>query len=238
MRKTFAAITAALLLFSACVNTRQDEPIVPEPGNADVLLSVGDAKMQDDIPYSVKNETYSGEGVKITYPVFDFPQNSEAETRVNTLILSEVKKAGQGYLGSGLEVGYEVKLIGKNILSVLFSGSRYLPDSAYPTAVEFAQNIDLKSGRVLALEELVKIDAAFLKTLRTAAKTSQNEAAEEFLGSTSDAELTRILRTSSASDPADRLADFYFDDTGLTVIFDVIHALGDIAEVKIPYSSL
>lgn len=147
-------------------NTKETETSAKaeESKTKDDLKATKEAKTKDQsITMSIYTEAPNkNSSIKIEYPQFN---DNDA---LNTLINDKVKGLAQidTSLFSGdasLNVDYksEVTLNNNKVVSIIFWGSSYIDDAAYPSSDLITLNIDLRSMKDLTLKDLYTTNADF-----------------------------------------------------------------------------
>lgn len=163
----------------------------------------------------------------------DYPKVKSATPEVNEII----KKAATEYLSnyysipfsigypelSAVDIDYETKLDSQSFISVVFSGLSMV--DTRPNNLFYAVNICKASAKKLDIDDVVKRDDEFWGILLATAK---NDLYYGIYGS--------ILDTYHKD--GEIYLEFYLTKNSLGLSFPLIYALGDHAEIEIPYSKL
>lgn len=181
--------------------------------------------------------------IKIQYPSFTGDHSDE----LNTLVLDKVQSFAEidttlFPADTALTVDYQsaVTLLNSKIVSIIFWGSSYTEDSAYPVSNLFTLNIDLQTMKEITLKDLYKTDADFEKVFfekaffPTDPITSYDE--------TSFPEMLKLQSPEyQAVDPfsiADNIT-FFLKPDGIVFSMPAIHATGsDHLEAQLKYSDI
>ena len=188
--------------------------------------------------YEVTRETYTDRAITIHYPQISKLNDAEKQNRLNQIIVSEVLSILQEYNKDALEK-LTVKLdfvIGRQdaeLLSARFTGSRYMKDTPYPTALFQSVNLDMKAGSKLRLRDIVQVDDKFVDFVLKSRRISAPGVTNERLNLDKN-KLIKVFNqadSSVASENPER-AFSYFTQDGIGISFNVRHALGDHIEYE------
>lgn len=190
--------------------------------------------------YSLKQEMYEGEGVKITYFQFQDMENQEVQDRWNERIQQHVEESANSVMeGGSYEEFYTVKTMNDEILSVLMEGSSFQAGAAYPVRFQYTYNIDMETGANIRLAHYRDVEKIAEDLMNGTGFRTEGEFAEEFQ--------QRIgILYGDAAQLADSLKgyDYGYDhrvptgysyqENGLThLCVEVPHALGDYVDITL-----
>ncbi len=167
-------LLAVCLLLSGC----GAQPSAESSGAADVspssdgLLSTGvKPSMESDEPReaSSKSESLPFEGIggsaAVQYPTFEgFGDRTEAVNELvrtalianYTLYVSPAELKDAGFSQANLTVDkYQVKLLSRQLLSIVYDAYFYADDAAHPLLLRIATNLDLEAMREMSVTDLV-----------------------------------------------------------------------------------
>ncbi|WP_239617474.1 hypothetical protein [Cohnella mopanensis] len=202
-----------------------------------------------DRHYEVNKETYRNQEVTVNYPQIAGLGNRDREQAINYTLKNEALKVPMLYADDDknvhLEMNYAIKEQTSNRLSVIYSGMGVVPDAAYPTNLLYTTNMDILTGKRLSLPDIVDIDAGFIETFKNGEYKPYDPELEigqeikEWIGEQSDeAWIAAFEQADDLSDKNAMSVYSYLTDDALGISFNVPHALGDHAEVEIPYKEL
>lgn len=194
--------------------------------------------------YEVTRETYTDRAITIHFPRISKMIDAEKQSRLNQILKIEALSVLQDYEKVDLEK-LTVKLdfvIGRQnseLLSVQFSGSRFLEGTPYSTALFHSVNLDMLAGRKLRLQDIVQIDDKFLQVV----KKGRMNAAEGVTFANLKLDNNKLIKAfgqadSALSDENPERAFSYFTKDGMGISFSVIHALGDHVEFEFSIRNL
>ncbi len=127
-------------------------------------------------------------------------------------------------------------------ISLFYEGIFNVKGTAHPTHIAEGLILDAETGEVLHLSELYKVDKAFVRIICEALTEQGSEYFAENFGMDADDQYTHTMDW-----VADKLAYYdepyttttvYLTADGLGFSFPVSHAVGDHAEIVIPYEEL
>lgn len=189
--------------------------------------------------YETKKITYDSNNIKINYPQITNLGDAKKEEKVNQIIKREALKVLEDYKDSisnlTLDMNYEIKYEGTDILSIEYLGLAMVKDSAYPVNVIYTTNIDLTSGKLVTLGEAVTINDA-LGTAFTGGKyiPYSSDLNLKSLGAEQEALMDLNLTESFNNNNT----KFYFTKDSLVISVEVLHGFGDHLEKSISYKDL
>mgnify|MGYP001449162833 CR=1 FL=1 len=145
-----------------------------------------------------------------------------------------------------LRIQYEIKLLNKQFLSILYRASYNSPYAAHPTELVYTTNIDTEKDRRLTLRDLVRLDSSFVSHLRSweiseiaPINPMLNAVIRTILNDISDEELLDGLNTADQIGSSNRWGIFtYLTPSKLGVSVSVPHFAGDHVELEKAYEEL
>ena len=95
-------------------------------------------------------------GMDISYPYFrrDMSEYAEFLDHINTLIYQDVEEHCAEEL-QGYVLNYEITYLGTDYISILYKGMRVPPESAHPTSIAWGTTINMRTGDMLPVEEVI-----------------------------------------------------------------------------------
>lgn len=233
-----AIVTIGLLAFlwptaqnDPAKNIRPDQPQALE------------GKGRRPLYYSLTEKQYIIGNIKINYPQITGLPDSKLQTKINALLKAAALKACDYYAETEqpfrLEIDYQPKLVGAELLSIQYSGIGYAEGAAYPNNHFTTINLDLKRGSRLTLPELVKVNSSLIKVLQNGKLKALKPEHDGILKSfTSEELLNKLKRSDSLSDSEPASVFSYLTESSLGLSLPVPHALGDHAEFEIEYRAI
>jgi hypothetical protein len=192
----------------------------------------------DSLNYEIIKQTYTDRKITINYPQVTKMSNSKKQDILNAVIKSEAFHVLSWFSDSELDnfsmnLDYEVKWQSSELLSIKYSGVRYLKGAAYPTNVFFTTNLNMYEGSRVKLKDLVNIDENFVEKVKRG-KFSR-ETSREMFKFTND----KLIESFSTADSIGDSSTFsYFTNDSLGIKVSVIHALGDHVEFEVKYQDI
>lgn len=215
----------------------------PAKNNRPDKAQAPEGKGQRSISYSLSEKQYLSGNIKINYPQITGLPDSKLQTKINALLKAAALEACDYYAETEqsfhLEMDYQPKLVGAELLSIQYSGIGYVEGAAYPNNHFTTINLDLKRGSRLTLPELVKVDSSLVKVLQNGKLKPLKPEHDGILKNFTREELLDHLKRSdsrSGSEPASTFS--YLTESSLGLSLTVPHALGDHAEFEIEYRAI
>jgi len=223
------------------LNTAADEAFQTATSDSTNTLTTGDPQSQYTVlVYS--NAPNQKSTVQIDYPYF----GDSSFATVNQLIYDKVKSYSQEYAGTDtstdpnsdtqvitINLTFKIAFQNSKIISMYFWGESYDSLAPHPNSEFYTLNIDLTTGKEVALTDMYTVNSDF----RTAFfnKAEQTGGAKEAL----QAELALVADgdgTDGFSYPS--YLPCYLTPDGLVVSIPIDHANGDHFEMQIAYSDV
>lgn len=194
------------------------------------------------IQYNLSKETYTDQNIKINYPQISNLSDAGKQQKINELLKASALEVLNDYKDSlsslSLDMDYQIKFQGANLLSIEYLGLANVKDTAHPNNLIQTTNIDLQKGEQLDLSTVATINSRLVEKV----KTGQYKAYSSDLNLETAGALQDVLKGISSQDLLASLkrqtAKFYFSNEALGVSIEVAHAVGDHLELEIPYTSL
>lgn len=160
---------------------------MPPAGNQPqpAMLSATSTESSQDTNYDLVKETYSKNKIIIQYPQISNLSDSAKQKKLNDILKNNALKRLSNYkewasiahkpFEEAVEasIDYEVKWKGANLLSIAYSGYSTLNDERSERDYHTI-NLDLNTGEVLKLKDLVNIDQSFIDKFITKKFESKN----------------------------------------------------------------
>ena len=194
--------------------------------------------------FEVVKETYTDRAVNISYPQIRKMIDTEKQSRLNQILKTDALSILKDYSASDLD-NLTVKLdyvIGRQtseLLSVQFTGSRFLKGTPYPTALFQSINLEMQAGRKLRLQDIVQVNGQFVEAVKKGRMHAPEKVTVERLRLDNGKLIKAFSKADSAvSSENPERAFSYFTKDGMGISFSVIHALGDHVEFELPLENL
>jgi len=203
---------------------------------------VTEDNISDKEAYEITKENYTDNNIIINYPQISDLYDNEKQIRINEMIKSQALEVLENYKDGisdlNLEMGYEIKYQGKDILSIQYIGLSATQGAAYPINEYNTSNIDLEKEQILLLSDVVTINETLVEKFNAGKYVAYNTSLNlETEGALNDAlhnfdsdGLIEILNQKNTK--------FYFTNDSLVVSIEVPHVLGDHLEMEIKYGDL
>lgn len=227
MKKIIMVIILLLtFMISGCGNQKDD--------NKDNISDKGQ--------YDITMETYTDKNIKINYPQISNLNDNEKQIRINEMIKSQaldvLENYNDGISDLNLEMDYEIKYQGKDILSIQYIGLSATKGAAYPINEYNTANIDLKNEQLLKLSDVVTINETFVEKFNTGKYVAYNNSLNlESEGALIDA-LHNFDNNSLIESLNKETTNFYYTKDSLIVSIELPHVLGDHMEMEMKYDDL
>jgi hypothetical protein len=237
------------------IQTNVDDTIKSESSNNIIdNTKNNDLESSKDMTYELVTKTYTNKDITVNYPQLTSSGDITKQKLINEIIEDEALKVLNYYSGNteevSLEINYDIKLQGKDLLSIQYSGIGFFKGSAHPNGIIYTTNINLNRGTRLRLSDLVKIDESFINKFKNSNYKSQelepNEALEKAIKSSVEQfTVDDLIKSFNNADSLDNIGNekhsdifSYFTKDSLGISVSVAHALGDHAEFEIKYEDL
>ncbi|MBT2723952.1 PdaC/SigV domain-containing protein [Bacillus sp. ISL-46] len=196
-------------------------------------------------PYEITKTNYTENNIKINYPQLTKSSDQQKEKTINQLLKKEAIKVLNYYLPEvqdlTLEINYEIKSKSPSLLSIQYTGVGYMNGAAHPNNHYYTTNIDIETGTILQLKDMINIDENFVGNLKQNAKSMKPEH-QGILNSIHPSDLLNMLTNADSLDnigtenQSDTFSYFTSDSLGISI--PVSHAEGDHAEFEITYQAI
>jgi len=235
----FITILISALLIS-CKATDNGASTSPTPTGTPGVAS--QPTTAPDAGYSIADDTYAEGASVIKYPQIEGLTDMERQDQINTLLKDDATAIAEE--GGTLDISYTVTWAGQRVLSVQYSGTRTVPDAAYPTNIFYTTNVSIADGTKIRLANMITVEPSFVKKINEGVYVNDDPGlmeAEELIRETvTGYNLYGALNNADnvyGPDNPDRCFT-YFTDKALGISVVVPHAFGDHAEFEIEYPTL
>ena len=208
----------------------------------DKQKDVNEDNISDKGQYDIKMETYTDKNIKINYPQISNLNDNEKQIRLNEMIKTQVlgilENYNDGINDLNLEMDYEIKYQGKDLLSIQYIGLSATKGAAYPINEYNTANIDLKNEQLLKLSDVVTINDNFIEKFNSGKYVAYSKSLNlESEGALIDA-LHNFDNNSLIESLNKETTNFYYTMDTLVVSIELPHVLGDHLEMEIKYNDL
>ncbi|MEC0235357.1 DUF4163 domain-containing protein [Paenibacillus kribbensis] len=191
--------------------------------------------------YELIQEKYSENGIVIKYPQITKLEDAAKQKSLNQILKTEALKGlheyGDSDSGAHLEIDYEIKRQSERLLSIEYTGIRYVKKAAYPNHIFYTTNLDMKQASKLRLSDLIKIEKPFIKLLKNGKFTAVEPEQKDLIANFTQRDLIQWLTSadvpegSAEESESDTFSYLTSDSLGISI--PVVHAAGDHAEYEI-----
>lgn len=244
-RNLLLILFSVLLLFSTACSLNNDVSKTPKATTAGSIINPANGNSPSQNDYQIIDAYYNDRNIKVKYPQIIGLDDTNKQNKINDLIKNEMLKQVKQLSDEGvaLDINYEIKLKGDTLLSIVYSGYRYMQGSAYPNNTFFTTNIYIPETSALRLSQAVNINNSFVNKLLAAKYLPWNSdlasATEYVKGEIKRYDLIKNLKYADyigAENQANAYSYFTKDSIGISLA--VPHAIGDHAEFEIKYSDI
>jgi len=192
--------------------------------------------------YEITKENYTDNNIIINYPQISNLNDNEKQIRINEMIKSQALEVLENYKDGisdlNLEMDYEIKYQGEDILSIQYIGLSAMKGAAYPINEFNTANIDLENEQLLKLIDVVTINDKFIEKFNAGKYVAYSNSLNlESEGALIDA-LHNFDNNSLIESLNKKTTKFYFTKDSLVVSIELPHVLGDHLEMEIKYDDL
>ncbi len=183
---------------------------------------------------NVKNKT----SVKIHYPQINGLKDVDIQTKINTNLKDGALKDFASHWnmeGLTLEIDYDLANMSGYYISVKFHGTG--ESGSYPTNLGYAININLSTGNIISLEEIMDVDG--LLSILNSGKFNLEVKDDFILEEYTYQELAERYKDLAMSElELPRYNTFYFTTEMLGIYIYFPHVLGDYRILEIDFNDI
>ena len=254
MRKNIlvALLLMCMLMLTSCNYTGKKEA---EKGqvNQDIATktidtnSIASNNQKNENNYEIQKTSYVKNNIKIEYPQISGLRDTVRQKTINDVLKNDAMMLN--IYGSeddkvSLDIKYDVKWKGSNLLSVAYSGYGYVKGNAYPNNLFYTTNIDINKGDRLKLKDIVNMDKRFIEKFRgykvkDPDVNQATAAAFKYIPQTHSVDdMLKHFKEADAEFGKSRYTFSYFTKDSIGVSLEVPHAVGDHIEIEVKYQDL
>ncbi|SMC19571.1 hypothetical protein SAMN02745134_00871 [Clostridium acidisoli DSM 12555] len=216
---------------------------VYEKTNVSINSTENKVSNEDSQNYTINNSRYVDKNVKITYPVVSNVQDNNKQQNINNIIKTEALKIINIYGNdANLTITPTIKLKGKHILSIEYTGLEYTNGAAHTNSIFYTTNIDMTKGNKIILKDILNISEDLVTKVRYGQYKGDSETKTAAISEIKGKEDSDII---NALNNADIIGDInsenvysYFTGDSIGISIGVSHAIGDHAEFEVRYSDI
>jgi len=205
------------------------------------------AKVTEDRDYDIKQGSYIDKQIKITYPQITGLADANKQEKINELIKKEAIEV-LGYYKDvegevSLDIKYDIKLKGANLLSIQYAGLGNIEGAAYPNNVFYTTNIDMNNDKKVKLTDCISINEAFEKKVKEGKYVPWNDELNSVIEiikeNINSYDLINEFNNADSISKENIYNLFsYFTKDSLGISIGIPHVLGDHAEFEIKYEDI
>jgi hypothetical protein len=196
--------------------------------------------------YEITQSSYTDKGMKIAYPQIVGLSDTNRQKEINDLIKKEALKILDYYnIGEevSLDINYDIKWKGTNLLSIKYFGVSNIKGAAYPENMFYTTNVDMNNVNIVKLTDIININEDFVEKVKEGkyvAWDSELSSAINLIKEDIDSYnlVNEFQNADSMCEENTSFSFSYFTKDSLGISIGVAHALGDHAEFEIKYQDL
>ncbi|MBU0647345.1 DUF4163 domain-containing protein, partial [Patescibacteria group bacterium] len=215
--------------------------------NSHTNKSSNSSQYSNSETYEITKTNYVDKGIKISYPQITDLSDTNKQKKINDLIKNEGLKVLDYYKNVdeevSLDINYDIKWKGPNLLSIQYSGIANIKGAAYPNNMFYTTNIDINKGNKLKLTDIININEIFVTKFKEGKYVawdielnSANNLIKNDINSYDFVKEFKYADTMGEENTAYSFSYFTKDSLGISV--GVPHAIGDHAEFEIEYQDI
>ncbi len=256
MKKLKILLVGVLLLLALASCAYDVEKVYKAEEQLDQIQNI--YKAEDELDLSSSNNlnsyeivsksiSYNDDDILIRYPYLKSFEDKELEGSINDIIYNDVISYVQPVEditeGFYYDLSYEIKFCNENVLSIVYTGSEFSDESAYPIDVFFTTNIDLVNAKKLKLKDIIIDEVEFVNvfhsTLEEGIDDEMIKFAYDYILQTYDKD-NLIIGINAADETygSGRYIYSYYTENSLGISWEVPHISGDHVEIEIPLEKL
>lgn len=253
LKNMYVSIYILLVLTSASCNTGNN--MINKQINLNQRMvehngfdkSFNDSYDSNGKTYKIIKLNYVDNYIKISYPQITGLSDTNKQKKINDLIKTEALKVLNYYNNIGkeisLDIDYDIKWKGSNLLSIQYSGLGNIKGFAYPNNIFYTSNIDINNINKLGLTDVVNIDENFVEKFKKGRyvpwDTGLKSAIDLIKDDIDSYNLVREFKNADSMGEENTSFSFsYFTEDSLGISIGVAHAIGDHAEFEINYKDI
>ncbi|MBB6447303.1 DUF4163 domain-containing protein [Bacillus benzoevorans] len=225
---------------------------VQTPGTPTPPAGIDEPRTTSESSYVLEKTSYQTGNLTIHYPQFRQLNDKEKEDSINQWIREEALSYIQPYEDPevSMDMDYQIMMQTPKIVSIVYTGESSIKGGAYPTHLLFTTNVDITSGKKLKLLDPYTINDALVEALKKGtyldrenpSQPNQEKTAAvfDFLNSVQNQEWVDALKQADNPNLEENTWGIFTYQTpdSLVASFQVPHALGDHAEIRLDRTTL
>lgn len=260
-KKIYICLILILVILTSCTHDNDSNETDKVIDNEKVLNKTLSSSINEDLSskelgetvdniesdYTVESNIYSYKNINVIYPSIAGLEAIDKQNIINKLLkeesLSFVHIMNESKDTLNYELDYRVIYQDNNIISIIFSGYRYMEEALYPVDVFYTLNVDLHNVKKLVLGDMVSIDENFVNVYIENLKKDKgdeliNFACEYLLKSLSSEDFMNGFTESDMPYGSSKYVYSYFTGSSIGISWEVPHSIGDHVEVEVPIEVL
>ncbi len=174
--------------------------------------------------------------IKVFFPQINGLSDKTKQAKINELIKNVALIADLREDVSWIEwynLDYDVIWSSNNLLSILLTGNCYAKKAAHPFSFCNTINIDMKTGELIKLSDIVNVNSDFVQLLINKSQLVDGRGTIDFTAIKKDYFNKDDLKTAFENDET-----YYFTSTGLVFSVSTAHVIGDYALFSLNFSDI
>lgn len=178
--------------------------------------------------YDLVSKEIHGDRLMVSYPYVNDSQSSY----VNEIFKSKVDEVMNDSLeGSSFDLYFNLGINKNSIISVNYKGIITNEKSAHPSKINFGATVDMKTSKEIKLQDLFNVSDDFYNKIKSSGVVEADSQ------DVKDAQ-TQFICTQSVEDLKTNYESYFLENDGVVFVFSTIYAIGEHAQVKVPYSEI
>ena len=224
--------------------------------NAMKTTSVNNGEVSNSMAYGISSANYTVKDIKINYPQITNLSDAKKQKSINEIIKNEALKVLNYYKEEqdnipselSLDIKYDIKWQGEDLLSIQYSGIGYNKGAAHPNNLFYTTNINMRNGSRVKLIDVINIDESFIDKIKKGKfQVTDPKAVDksEIISAQNSFSKEELIKTFENADSLDSVGTenqsdifSYFTKDSLGISVNVSHAAGDHAELEMKYKDI
>ncbi len=204
-------------------------------------------QVTDNTAYEITQASYIDKDIKVSYPQITGLVDANKQEKINELIKKEALEILDYYKDVeeevSLEIKYNIKWKGTNLLSIQYTGLGNIEGAAYPNNLFYTTNIDMNNYKKIKLTDCININEAFEKKVKEGKYVpwddELNSAIELIKENINSYSLVDEFSNADSISKENMYNLFsYFTKDSLGISIGILHVIGDHAEFEIKYEDI
>jgi len=167
-----------------------------------------------------------GKNIEYPYLRLEMSENYEILSRINALIEQDAENHCDGESNYyGLEYG--ITYLSDDYVSILYQGTMMHVGSAHPNDIAWGTTIDMRTGEMVSIEEIIALPELEKKLEQTGLDTVRGYDADTYREEMERNLYDEYLNYKLEADDENHYHDYYLKQDKIGVLFGVSHAIGN-----------